>query len=287
VPTASSYGSLLDSLRGLTWPARRPVPAGTAGAHHSRLRGIAPEFTEYRPYRQGDDPRRLDWKLLARADRAYLRLSDDRSTLRTLIAVDGSASMAFPQDTLAKWELACRLAMGLAAVAQARGDPVGLVVAWDDAARVIAPRSQRRVLGEIASVLERARPSGAMPLAPVVRGERWARRVVMVSDFLGDADALVSQARERVVDDVDVVAVHVVAREELDPPASALTAVDPEAAEVRRPLIEASRAEYLNALDTWQAALARSWREAGASYHYVVTDNEPATAIRRITAAGR
>ncbi|HEU4565419.1 MAG TPA: DUF58 domain-containing protein, partial [Gemmatimonadaceae bacterium] len=62
--SAAGYGALLDALRGVRWPARRPVRGTTTGAHASRMVGVSPEFTEYRPYRQGDDPRRLDWKLL-------------------------------------------------------------------------------------------------------------------------------------------------------------------------------------------------------------------------------
>src|SRR6266851_3149666 len=74
---------VIDAMRGVRWMARRPVLVGAPGAHRSRRRGTAVEFTEYRPYRQGDDPRRLDWKLLARTDRAYLRLTDDQAVLPT------------------------------------------------------------------------------------------------------------------------------------------------------------------------------------------------------------
>ena len=78
---SADYGPLLDALRGVRWPARRAVAAAPAGAHRSKQRGTAGEFTEYRLYRQGDDPRALDWKLLARSDRAFVRLSDDRALL--------------------------------------------------------------------------------------------------------------------------------------------------------------------------------------------------------------
>ena len=93
------YGALLESVRGVRWPARRPVLGGVPGMHLARTRGIASEFAEYRPYRQGDDPRRLDWKLLARSDRAFIRLAPDRAVLGTLIAVDASASMAYAAET--------------------------------------------------------------------------------------------------------------------------------------------------------------------------------------------
>src|SRR5688572_15375797 len=100
------YGALLDAVRGVRWPARRAVAGGAPGVHRARSRGIAPEFAEYRPYRQGDDPRRIDWKLLGRSDRAFIRLAPDHAILGTTFVVDASASMAFPigSDRVGKWE---------------------------------------------------------------------------------------------------------------------------------------------------------------------------------------
>ena len=100
---AESRGSLLDAIRGVKWPALRAVSGALPGAHHSRLRGSRPELSEYRVYRQGDDPKRIDWRLLARSDRAYIRLAEDRSIVSTLIVVDATASMAFPPRSFGKW----------------------------------------------------------------------------------------------------------------------------------------------------------------------------------------
>src|SRR5438270_12314544 len=124
----ASYGALLDAVRGVHWQARRAVSGALAGVHRSKQRGTSAEFTEYRLYRQGDDPRRIDWRLLARSDRAYIRLATDRAVLPTTIVLDASASMAFPTATRAKWQLAQELAVGLAAVTHASGDPVGVAV---------------------------------------------------------------------------------------------------------------------------------------------------------------
>src|SRR5688500_3014691 len=144
--------SLFDSLRGLNWPTRRRALGALPGTHRSRLRGTAPELSEYRLYRQGDDPRQLDWKLLARSDRAYIRLAEDRSLLATWFVVDASASMAFPEGTRDKWKLATDMTLGLASVALASGDPVGLIVAHPAAPRSPA-RSRRGTLGEMATTL--------------------------------------------------------------------------------------------------------------------------------------
>src|SRR5512132_1936121 len=134
------YGALLDAVRGVRWPAARRVAGATLGAHPSRLRGNSSEFSEFRPYRQGDDPRRVDWRLLARSDRAYVRLTTDRATLRTAILVDASASMAFPLPSFDKWRLTRELAIGLAFVAHAEADPVGLAIAASGPV-LLAPRA--------------------------------------------------------------------------------------------------------------------------------------------------
>src|SRR4051812_1432825 len=123
-----SRGALLDAVRGVHWPSRRAVAGGPTGSHHSKMRGVSAEFTEYRLYRQGDDSRRLDWRLLARSDRAYIRLATDRAVLPTTIVLDASASMAFPVASRAKWRRAQEIAIGLAAVTHADGDPVGVAV---------------------------------------------------------------------------------------------------------------------------------------------------------------
>src|SRR5688572_28206370 len=158
---AETRGSLLDAIRGVKWPALRAAAAALPGAHHSRLRGAAPELSEYRVYRQGDDPKRIDWRLLARSDRAYIRLAEDRSVVPTLIVVDGTASMAFPPRTLAKWRTACDLAIGLAAVAHASRDPVGIVIVSGGGMRRLPPRTRRGVVGEIARALDGEAPAGS------------------------------------------------------------------------------------------------------------------------------
>src|SRR5688500_19112907 len=136
---AESRGALLDAVRGVKWPALRAVAGAMPGAHHSRMRGVAPELSEYRAYRQGDDPKRIDWRLLARSDRAYIRLAEDRSIVPTIVDVDATASMAFPPDSLRKWRLACDVAVGLAAIAHTARDPVGLLLVNSDGVRNLPP----------------------------------------------------------------------------------------------------------------------------------------------------
>ncbi|HZS59654.1 MAG TPA: DUF58 domain-containing protein [Gemmatimonadaceae bacterium] len=266
---------MLDALRGVRWSARRPVAPSAPGSHRSRRHGIALEFTEYRPYRQGDDPRRLDWKLLARTDRAYVRLTDDHTVLPTAIVIDASASMAYPAATLGKWRLASALAVGFAAVAQASGDPVGLtIVSGEHVVGEVARTTRRGIVATIARLLHRTTPGPAAS-----KGSRLvpAGRVrhVIISDFLQDAVPVLPEHAE-------VYAVHVVAREEIDPPRGAWLVSDPEDDSVRRPLLNETRAAYLDAFGAWREAIRQQWRTAGASFALVETDESPERAVRRV-----
>ena len=278
--TAGPYGALLDAVRGVRWPAARRVSGATLGAHPSKLRGNSSEFSEFRPYRQGDDPRRVDWRLLARSDRAYVRLTTDRATLRTAIVVDASASMAFPLPDLTKWVRAREIAVALAAVAHAEADPVGLTIAAEAPVTLI-PRARRSVIVEMIRALDATTPAGAAALAPHLTTAR-APRVVVVSDLLGDVDELLAAARLRIAAGGEVIVVHVVAPEELDPPDDALLAVDPERAGLRRALDRAARDEYRRAFSTWMESTAASCRAARVRYFLAETAEPAAHVVRRV-----
>lgn len=253
--------------------------------HRSRLRGSAPELSEYRLYRQGDDPRQLDWKLLARSDRAYIRLAEDRSLLATWFVVDASASMAFPEPSHGKWSVACSLTLGLASVALGAGDPVSLLVGHPSPPPRNAPRSRRGTLNEMAATLRAVVPGGSTALAPLVADARPGARVVIVSDFLGDEEGTRTAAAALVAAHCDVHAIHVIAREELEPAARSIRAVDPEDPGVVRPFDDTLRDRYTARFAAWRDGIAVAWRHAGATFTPVTTADDVALAVRRVIGA--
>lgn len=284
----ASFAAVLDEVRGISWPALRRVRSAVVGPHASIVRGTMAEFVEHRAYQQGDDPKKIDWKLVARTDRVYIRLSQERAILPTMLVVDGSASMAFPPTSLAKWDLASRLAIGLAAVARHGGDSVGLVVVHAGGRNLVMPRTRRTVLDEMMRALDVA-PAGEAPLAPAaVQSMRQSARVVLVSDFLGDADALLAAGRPFVAAGGELHAIHIADAGELEPDPKTLLLVDPEQSTMRRPMTPAARAVYLQRFAAWRSELARQWRNAGATYTMLVPAAEPLRrAVRRITTPAR
>jgi uncharacterized protein (DUF58 family) len=280
----AAYAAVLDQVRGITWSARRRTRSAMAGPHPSRILGTSAEFVEYRQYRQGDDPKRIDWKLLARTDRVYIRLSQERTLLPTAIVVDASGSLAFPTHSLAKWGLARHLAVALAAVARHSGDPVGLVVAHESGQRAVAPSARRSVLEEMMRALDVA-PVGQPALVPAVtEALRRGARVVLISDFLDETEALLAAGRTFAAAGGELYALHIVDQGELNPDPKRLLVEDPEAPLMRRPMTPPTRAAYLERFSAWRAQLARDWRNAGAVYAVLVTGEEPLRrSVRRIT----
>jgi len=276
-------GALLDAVRGVHWPARRVSGGAFQGAHRSSRVGSAPEFMQYRPYQQGDDPSKIDWKLFGRTERVAIRLAHDDSSLRTMVVVDASASMAFPTDTLAKWELAAAVALGLVAIAHGDNDPCGLAVGGDDP-RSLPPRTRRGTVASALRLLLDTTPRGSAPLAPVLASVGNARRFALISDFLGDAEALLEQARELRARGREVYAVHVVATEELDPRAHGEVVRDPESDDYRRPLDSVTLPAYREAFSEWRDQLAARWRAAGVVYTLATTAESPERVVRRVAA---
>ncbi len=280
------YGPILDAVRGLTWPARRRVSGVHTGSHLSRLRGRAPELSEYRLYRQGDDPRQLDWKLLARSDRAFIRLSDDRAVHPTWLVVDASASMAFPAPTFGKWRMARALAVGLAAVAQRSGDPVGAAIVAEGGNVRVRARTRADVLVELVTALGSVSPSGGAPLAPSLLHVAERARLVIISDLLGDEPALRGAAAARAAAGGDVQVLHVLSDEEIDPPAAMTLAVDPEDPTLERPLDAEAHRAYRERFAAWRDEVARSWRLAGATYRAVRAEDDPSLVVRAVATNG-
>jgi uncharacterized protein (DUF58 family) len=232
----------------------------------------------------------LDWKLLARTDRAYVRLAEEQAILPTILVVDASASMAYPTPGLHKWVQACHMVVGLAAVAHGSGDPVGMVAATADGTVTVVPRTRRGIIAEIATALASVTPAGARPLTAAMTAARALvtrrGRLVVVSDFLGDgaedAAALIAMAGELVASGGECLAVHIAAREELDPPWGRALVADPEQPTLRRPLVGATRAAYVARFGAWREELSRAWRAAGSAYALIAADEVSVRAVRRI-----
>src|SRR5688572_26822456 len=108
--------ALVERLNYLQVTARSVVEGSITGAHRSPLKGASIEFRQHRFYTAGDDPRRLDWRVLGRTDRPYVKEYDEETNLRAVLLLDASGSMAYGGGSTtseSKFEYGCKLAAAL------------------------------------------------------------------------------------------------------------------------------------------------------------------------------
>ncbi|WP_332877696.1 DUF58 domain-containing protein [Massilia sp. S19_KUP03_FR1] len=170
----------------------RHVLAGLGhGIHVGVERGAGVEFSEYRAYVPGDEWRRVDWKLLARADRYYVREAERDSHVAVWLVLDATASMAEPSrsiEGLDKIAYARSILACIAAIAQRQGDAFGLVVLQDGKTQFTPASRGPRQLHRILAQLQKAEPAGQLPDAAALKSAlHFARSpslIVAASDFL-------------------------------------------------------------------------------------------------------
>jgi uncharacterized protein (DUF58 family) len=214
---------LVRVLESLTLAGRR-VPSGrAAGQWRSRASGSSAEFSDYRTYAPGDEFRRIDWNAYARLERLFVRLYRAEEDLALTVILDASASMGWTAGKTSKGRLAAQLAGALAFIALQSGDRVALAAARGTA--VVERLSSLR--GEAAAraawrMLERLEFNGSTDLNAALAVSasylRGAGLTVVISDLFSPSgyqhgiDALLARRQ-------DVLLVHVLSPDELQPPA--------------------------------------------------------------------
>ena len=101
-----------------------PMEGSVSGHHRSNHKGSSVEFAEYREYSPGEDPRRLDWRVMARTDRLFLKEFEAETNLRCQFSLDCSRSMSFG-ETGSKFDYGKKIIATLAYLFLLQGDAVG------------------------------------------------------------------------------------------------------------------------------------------------------------------
>src|ERR1700731_2901578 len=106
----------LSRLKNLSLAARQVVEGYFAGLHKSPHKGFSIEFAEHREYTPGVDPRHIDWRVLGRRDKLYVKQYEGGISLRCYLLLDKSASMGYKSHNapLTKPQYASYLAASLA-----------------------------------------------------------------------------------------------------------------------------------------------------------------------------
>jgi hypothetical protein len=109
-------------------------------------------------------------------------------------------------------------------------------------------------------------------------------RIAILSDFLGDSDALLASAKPLLAAGSEIYAVHIVASEELEPVPSSDVVTDPEDPSIRRRFRSGEIQRYQDAFQAWREELANEWQSAGAVYQMATTSDRAERIVREIAA---
>lgn len=276
----------LQSLRDLELVTRKTVDGLRQGLHRSPFHGYSAEFSQYRHYRPGDDLKYVDWKAFARTDRLYTRQFRETTNLAALFVLDVSRSMNFA----GKFDLARQVTAILGTLVLDQGDAAG-VLAVDDRARLVPPRSGHHHLRVFLSQLAQLTPSGGAGLGEALRRAATVMKrrglVIAVSDFYEEDESL-AQVRRLARMGHDVVVVHVLAREELAlEVGGAAEFVDLETGRTLMVQPSAVRDSYTTAVQEWLAKVQREVARDGMDYVWLITGAPLEPALRRFLMSRR
>lgn len=90
--------SELEKYKSLDFYARQVVEGFITGLHRSPFHGFSVEFAEHRLYTPGEPTRNIDWKLLARTDKTFVKRFEEETNLRCQLVIDHSSSMFLPVE---------------------------------------------------------------------------------------------------------------------------------------------------------------------------------------------
>ena len=257
--------------------ARLVVEGFLTGLHKSPYHGFSVEFAEHRQYMPGDPLRHLDWKVLAKSDRKYLKQYEEETNLRATLLVDTSASMAYSSHGLTKLDYARQLAASLAYLMLRQKDAVGLFAFANGKGELIPPRSTPSHLRQLLVVLERLQPAGGTDFASSLHAlaERVRRRgfVILLSDLLDDPERIAGAIHHFRHLKHEVLVIHV-----LDPQEIAFqfdreaTYLDLESGDRITTRPQELRSDYRAQVRSWMERIRQFCVEKEADYVSVTTD---------------
>jgi len=220
-PTRFLDPELLAHINSLELLARAVVEGFMSGLHRSPYTGFSTEFTEYRQYNQGDDLRYLDWRLLGRTDRYFIKKYRADTNTQCHLLVDTSASMKYSSSSaITKLQYAQFLAASIAYLVNRQQDSVGLV-AFDKQVHTHVPARNRTghmrtIFGHLSQL--NAGDEGNLSESLHQLAEILNRRgiVVIISDFYDQPERLKEAFQHLRFKGHDLVAFHVLDQNELD-----------------------------------------------------------------------
>ncbi len=285
--------AVVARISNLELVARLIVQGFLIGLHRSPYHGFSSEFSAYRKYAKGDNIKFIDWKVMGRTDRLYIKQFEENTNTRCHILLDASASMQFggPDATLdrtgkgiSKWHYARMLSAALSYLMVHQGDATGLAVFRDKASEVVPARCSRVHLQQLYATLAKSVPTAGTDTARGLAGlpEHIPQRglIVLISDLLDETEKIINALKGFRYRQHEVIVFHVLTAEEREfPYRDNIEFVDAETQQVVTTQASYIAASYRQAMEAHTNAIARFCRQQDMDFVPLTTSELLSTAL--------
>ncbi|MBC8384808.1 MAG: DUF58 domain-containing protein [Candidatus Cloacimonetes bacterium] len=200
--------------------ARLIVEGFIIGLHKSPYHGFSVEFSDHRQYNPGDSIRNIDWKVLAKTNRYYIKRYEEETNLKSYIIVDHSNSMGYSSQKISKLEYAKAFASALTYLMIRQQDAVGLLTYTNKITKYIPPRSMKTYLNVIYKELFDLQPAEATQTAEILHSlaDRIKKRglIILISDLIDDPAKILQGLQHFRHQKHEVILFHIQDKQELD-----------------------------------------------------------------------
>ena len=211
---------VISTVSGLTLISRVIVDGYLNGLNHSRRVGSGMEFSQYRAYEKGDDLRLLDWKMLARSNRHYVKQAEIETNISVKFILDASKSMQHKETELSKLDFAKIIIASLAYLAQKQGDAIGLFALNDQTLHSIYPKVQKQHYNRLLLKLLEIEAEGKWPeqrhASSKLHDRTHKELIFFITDLYEHSDELMQFIKRLKTLRNEVVILHLLGQEEAD-----------------------------------------------------------------------
>lgn len=193
--------AIISKLNTLELKARMVVEGFMVGLHKSPYHGFSVEFSQHRPYMQGDDLKNVDWKVYGKTEKYYIKQYEEETNLKSHIILDTSRSMDFKSESnISKINYAVILAAALSYLMIKQQDAVGLVLYSERINKLLPPKASRTYLQEIlkqlSSLSAADKTNTSSSLGEIAEKIKRRGLVIIISDFFDDIDTVIKSLKK-------------------------------------------------------------------------------------------
>lgn len=187
-----------------------------SGIHKTPYKGFSSEFSEYREYIQGDDFKKIDWKVFLRSEKLFVRENEGESDTDIHVFLDSSKSMEFSN----KFEYGKTLLFLFALISKKQNDSFGYSL-YNNRIRIYhKPSKKQNLIFQIYRDLEKIKPEGetegAKVLQDILSKVKKSTFVIFITDFGENLENIMKTVSIYKVFKNDSIVFHLQSREEFE-----------------------------------------------------------------------